>query len=110
MKTSVAVFFIFLFLFVTATFSADKQGEEIFKSKGCIFCHRLEGTSSTIPSLPELAKAYKGEKEQLIRYFKGDAHPIVQPQRAVAMKRQIEKTKAMSDSERTDLADYILGH
>jgi cytochrome c551/c552 len=110
MKTSGVVFLIFLFLFVTAAFSADKQGEEIFKSKGCIFCHKLKGTSSTIPSLPELAKAYKGEKGQLIRYFKGEAHPIVNPQRAISMKRQIEKTKAMSDSERTDLADFILSH
>jgi cytochrome c551/c552 len=110
MKTLGVVFFTFLLFFAAAAFSADKQGEEIFKSKGCIFCHKQKSTSGTIPSLPELAKAYKGEKEQLIRYFKGEAPPIIKPERAVTMKRQIEKTKAMSDAERTDLADFILSH
>ncbi len=110
MKTFGAVFLIFLFLFVTAAFSDTKQGEEIFKSKGCVFCHKQKSTSGTIPSLFELSKAYKGEKDQLIRYFRGEAHPIVRPERAVTMKRQIEKTKALSDSERGDLADFILSH
>jgi cytochrome c len=110
MKTSGVIFFIFLWFFVTVAFSADNQGEEIFKSKGCIFCHKQNGPSGTIPSLSELGKAYKGNKEQLIRYLKGEADPIVKPERAVVMKRQIEKTKAMSDSERADLADFMLSH
>jgi cytochrome c551/c552 len=110
MKASGVIIFIFLCLLVTAAFPADKQGQEIFKSKGCTICHKQHGTSGTFPSLPELANAYKGKKEELIRYFKGEAHPIVKPERAVIMKRQIEKTKAMSDLERTALADFILSH
>jgi cytochrome c551/c552 len=110
MKTSGAIMVIFLFLFFVSALSANEQGEEIFKSKGCIFCHKLGDASGTIPSLSELAKAYKGKKEQLIRYFKGEADPIVDPERAGTMKRQIEKTKAMSDSERTALTDFMLSH
>lgn len=111
MKTSSIILAISLCLLFTSALFADQQGEAIFKLKGCIFCHKLEGiTSGSIPSLSELAKAYKGKKEQLIRYFKGEAHPIVKPERAVTMKRQLEKTKAMSDSERSALADFMLSH
>jgi cytochrome c551/c552 len=110
MKTSAAILVIFLFLFFVSALSANDQGVEIFKSNGCIFCHRAERSSGTIPSLPELAKAYKGKKEQLNQYFKGEAQPIVKPERAATMARQIEKTKALSDSERTALVDFILSH
>ena len=109
-KISGVVFFIFLCLLFTAAFSAENQGEEIFKSKGCIFCHKQKMTSGTIPSLFELAKAYKGKNEQLIRYFKGEADPIIKPERSVVMKRQLRKTKALSDSERAALVDFILSH
>jgi len=57
-----------------------------------------------------LAKAYKGKKEQLIKFFKGEAQSIVKPEMSATMKRQIEKTKALSDSERTALADFMLSH
>jgi cytochrome c551/c552 len=110
MKPSGIILVIFLFLFFVSALSANDQGEDIFKSNGCVFCHRSGSSSGTIPSLPELAKAYKGKKEQLIRYFKGEAQSIVKPERAATMKRQIEKTKALSDSERTALVDFILGN
>ncbi len=110
MKPSGIILVIFLFLFFVSALSANDQGEEIFKSKGCIFCHKSGSSSGTIPSLPELAKAYKGKKEQLIQFFKGDAQSIVKPEMSATMKRQIEKTKALSDSERTALADFMLSH
>jgi len=110
MKTSGAILVIFLCLFFVSILSAGEQGEEIFKSKGCIFCHKLVRASGTIPSLPDLAKAYKGKQQQLVRYLNGEADPIVKPERAVTMRRQIEKTKAMSDSDRTALADFMLSH
>ena len=108
MKRSGGFFFILLCLFFTAAVSANDRGEVIFKSKGCIFCHKQKGNTGTIPSLPELAKAYKGKKERLIQYLKGEAQPIINPKRAVSMKRQLEKTKAMADSDRSALADFIL--
>jgi cytochrome c len=110
MKTSGAILVIFLFLFFVSALSANDQGEEIFKSKGCIFCHKSGSSTGTIPSLPELAKAYKGKKEQLIRFLKGEAQSIVKPEVSATMKRQVEKTKDLSDSERTALADFMLSH
>jgi cytochrome c551/c552 len=110
MKTSGAILVIFLCLFFVSASSANEQGEEIFKSNGCIFCHKPGRSSGTIPSLPELAKAYKGKQKRLVRYLNGEAGPIVNPERAGTMKRQIEKTKAMSDSDRTALADFMLSH
>jgi cytochrome c551/c552 len=96
------------FVFSTAL-GADQQGETIFKSKGCAFCHKQGGPSSgSIPSLPELAKAYNGRKAQLIQYFQGNADPIVRPERAISMKRPLKKTMALSDAGRAALADYIL--
>ncbi|MFZ0483922.1 MAG: c-type cytochrome [Desulfobacterales bacterium] len=110
MKTSGAILVIFLCLFFVSALSAGEQGEEIFKSNGCIFCHKPGRSSGTIPSLPDLAKAYKGNQQQLVRYLNGEADPIVKPERAGTMKRQIEKTKSLSDSERTALADFMLSH
>ena len=99
----------FLCLFFATTLSANQQGKAIFKSKGCAFCHKQTGPSSgSIPSLSDLAKAYSGKQEQLIQYLKGTADPIVFPKRAITMKRPLRKTKALSDSERLALADFIL--
>jgi cytochrome c len=110
MKTVGAILVIILCLFFVSTLSADEKGEEIFKSKGCILCHKPGRSSGTIPSLPDLAKAYKGKQKQLVKYLNGEAGPIVNPERAGTMKRQIEKTKAMSDSDRIALADFMLSH
>lgn len=108
MKTSSVILVIFLCLFFTAALSAGEQGEEIFKSQGCSACHRHEGTSGSFPSLSEIATAYKGKQKPLIQYLNGEAGPIVKPESAGMMKRQLEKTKAMSDSDRTALADFML--
>ena len=100
---------VFLCLFLSTALSATQPGKAIFKSKGCAFCHKLRGPSSgSIPSLSELAKAYSGKQERLIQYLKGTADPIVNPKRAITMKRPLQKTKALSDSERLALADFIL--
>ena len=110
MKTSGVILVIFLCLFFVTTLSANEQGEEIFKSNGCIFCHKPGTSTGTIPSLPEIAKAYKGKKEQLTKFLKGETQSIIRPKRSATMKRQIEKTKALSDSERSALVDFILSH
>jgi cytochrome c551/c552 len=100
---------VFLCLFFAAALSANQQGKAIFKSKGCALCHKQDGPSrGSIPSLSELAKAYRGQKDRLIQYLKGSADPILIPKRAIAMKRPLRKTKALSDSERSALADFIL--
>ncbi len=84
------------------------EGETIYKSQGCISCHKKESASKVNPSLTEISQAYQGKEAQLIRYLKGESEAIVRPEKSNLMKRHIEKTKALSDSDRKSLADYIL--
>ena len=64
----------------------------IFKSQGCMSCHKKESTSKVNPSLTDIATAYQGKEEQLIKYLKGESEAIVRPEKANLMKRHIEKT------------------
>jgi cytochrome c len=89
---------------------AAEDGQSIFKSNGCMSCHRPESSSKVNPSLSEIAQAYQGKSNQLADYLSGAADPIVRPERAAMMKRYLEKTRAMSAEERKALAEFILSH
>lgn len=84
------------------------EGETIFKSQGCMLCHKKESTSKVYPSLAEISKAYQGKEEQLLRYLQGDSEAIVRPEKSHLMKRQIEKTKKLSQADLKALVDYFL--
>jgi len=84
------------------------EGEAIFKSQGCITCHKKESASKINPSLTEISQAYQGKEEQLIKYLKGESDAIVRPEKGNLMKRQIEKTKKLSDTDLKSLAGYLL--
>ena len=92
---------------VINTARAD-EGETIFKSQGCTSCHKKESASKLNPSLTEIATVYQGKEEQLIKYLQGEAEAIVKPEKSNLMKRHIEKTKKLSDTDRKALADYLL--
>ena len=94
--------------FVAINTAKADEGETIFKSQGCVKCHKKESTSKVRPSLTEIATAYQGKEEQLINYLKGEAQAIVRPEKANLMKRHIEKTKKLSDVDRKALADFLL--
>jgi len=85
-----------------------EDGETIFKSLGCTSCHKKEGSSKVNPSLTEIAQAYEGKETQLESYLKGESESIMRPEKAAMMKRQLEKTKALSDTDRRALAEYLL--
>jgi len=84
------------------------EGEAIFKSQGCISCHKKESTSKVNPSLTEISQAYQGKEEQLIKYLKGESEPIVRPEKASLMKRKIDKTKSLPDADLKALAGYLV--
>ena len=94
-------------IFVVNTAGAD-EGESIFKSQGCMLCHKKESASKVNPSLTEISQAYQGKEEQLIKYLKGESEAIVRPEKANLMKRQIIKTKKLSEADLKALVDYIL--
>jgi cytochrome c len=87
-----------------------ENGENLFKSMGCMSCHHPEKTSRINPSLVDIAQAYQGKQQQLIDYLNGQAEAIVKPDKAAMMKRHVAKTSALTDQERATLADFILGH
>jgi len=86
------------------------DGEAIFKSQGCMLCHKKQSSSKVNPSLTDISQAYQGKEEQLIKYLKGESEAIVKPEKSSMMKRQIEKTKNLSDADRKAMADFILSH
>lgn len=106
--TKISFAFLMVLIFLAANAVAD-QGQDLFQDMRCGSCHKPEITKTT-PSLKDMATAYQGKDEQLVRYFKGEAEAIMKPEKANLMKRYIEKTKALSDAERKALVDYILKH
>ena len=50
------------------TAQAD-DGETIFKSLGCMSCHKIESSSKVNPSLTEISQAYQGKAAQLGSYL-----------------------------------------
>ena len=96
-------------VFLAALNTADADdGETIFKSLGCMSCHKKESKSKVNPSLTEIAQTYQGKEAQLVSYLKGKSESIIRPEKAGMMKRQLEKTKKLSDADRKALADYLL--
>jgi len=85
-----------------------ESGDVIFKTYRCAVCHKATGAGKAYPSLEEMARAYAGKQDQMVKYFNGEAEPVMKPEKADTMKPYIEKTKAMTPDERNSLADFIL--
>lgn len=98
-----------ILLIAPCGFGAE-NGETLFKAMGCMSCHHPQKSSRINPSIADIAQAYQGKKQQLVGYLNGQADAIVKPEKAALMKRHVKKTQALTDEERTTLADFILGH
>lgn len=86
-----------------------KDGENLFKYKGCAGCH--EKTKDSIgPSLATISKAYRGDKKALLRFFRGEAKPIVKPENFKLMEPFQSMLKNMPEKDQNAIADYILSH
>ena len=96
-------------LFLISMNAYAEDGQATFDSLRCGICHKPD-TGKTMPSLKDIAAAYKGKENQLLSYFKGDSEPIVSPQKKGTMKAFNEKTKKLEDDQRKALADFILSH
>ena len=107
MKYLILIVFTIL-LFVVPDVKAE-DGKDIFESLHCGICHKVD-RGKTNPSLQEITQAYSGNENQLVIYLQGETDPIVKPEKGGTMKRYIEKTKSLSESERKALADFILSH
>lgn len=109
MKKATIILLSGVLLVALPAFGAE-PGEAVFKSLGCMGCHKPAGKSKTTPSLADIASVYAGKKEQLIDYLIGQRGPIIYPERAGMMNSKIKKTRALADADRTALADFILSY
>ncbi len=98
---------ILVFLFLVGYLFGSEQGLELFKSRGCASCHQ-PSVEAFGPSLKKIAKAYKGKREDLIRYLRGEAPPIVDPSRAGIMEAQLTMVKDLEEEQLLALVDFIL--
>ncbi|NPA51873.1 MAG: c-type cytochrome [Aquificae bacterium] len=86
------------------------KGSELFEKYNCDRCHMVTGLKVG-PPLAEIAQAYKGKKEELIKFLKGEAPPKLATeagQAAHLMNLQLAATKDLTEEELSALADYIL--
>jgi len=104
------VFFFIIAIPVLASASiAGGTGEAIFEGQHCGACHKPD-TGKMNPSLKEIAQAYQGKEEQLIKYLRGETDPVIKPDKASVMNRSVEKTKGLSDEDRKALADFMISY
>jgi len=106
----IVIWIVSVICFVLINPAGADDGEAVFKSLGCMSCHKKEGTSRINPTLAEISQAYQGKAAQLIQYLKGESEAIVRPAKSNLMKSKIAKTKNLADAERQAVADFILSH
>ncbi len=88
---------------------ADVDGKALFLNNGCVACHQVD-KKTVGPSIKEIAAAYDGKKEDLIKFLKGEGKAIVDPAQFAVMQPNLATTKKMNDAERAGLADYMLSN
>ena len=98
-----------LWLMAYGLSATAEEGKDVFESLHCATCHKVD-TGKVNPSLESIAQAYKGKENQLLSYLKGEAESIVNPGKGDMMKRQIEKTKALKETEIKALFDFIMSY
>ena len=92
---------------VQETATADVDGKSLFTNNGCIACHQVD-KKTVGPGLKEIATAYAGKKDDMVKFLKGEGKAIVDPAQFATMKPNLEITKKMNDAQVGAIADYIL--
>ncbi len=82
-------------------------GLKLFKSKGCVMCHK-KNTRSIGPTIEEIALGYSGKEDELVQYLRGKGKAIIQPKKAHVMKAQFIKLNTISDKKIKAIARYIV--
>lgn len=88
--------------------AVEVTAKSLFASNGCVACHQ-PNTKVVGPSLKKIEAAYQGNEAGLISFFKGEGDAIIDLDQVAIMKPFIAITKEMTDDERKDIVNYILG-
>lgn len=110
MKIFLLIFFVITNIFAQDVVKANDNralGFELFKSKGCVMCHKKNITSIG-PTIEEIALGYSGLEDELIQYLKGSGVAIINPEKAYIMKAQIIKLNTISDEKLKSIARYLI--
>jgi len=88
-----------------ATGDAEK-GKTLFADKGCTACHNPEN-KVVGPALKDIAAAYDGKSDQMVKFLKEESEAIVDPSQYAVMQASLSITKGMSSQELQDIVAYI---
>ncbi len=84
------------------------NGKELFRKLNCQTCHSVEGVKVG-PPLKEIARVYKGHKDELIAFLQGRRpNKIQMGETAHIMHLQVKTTMQLPKEQLEKLADYIL--
>lgn len=107
MKKNLFYLTVLVFLITFSSNILASGGEEVFQRLRCSACHHQE-ESGFAPSIKEISKFYKDKKDKLIKYLKGEAKAIIDPDREEYMKPYLNQTKKLEDKDLENLAKYLL--
>ncbi len=93
-------------LIVTKT-NINTEGKELTVKKGCTLCHNPE-KKIVGPSFKEIAVAYEGNHDKLLKFLNGKAQPIVRPEEFQFMKPVLNQLKHTPKEEVEAIAKYII--
>lgn len=96
---------IFTLFFSAARATPPRDGKEIFEAMKCTECHHPEKKING-PALKTIIKAYES-RENLLKFFRGETAPIVEPERYRTMKPRRRKIKKLPEEEKKALADFF---
>jgi cytochrome c len=90
------------------------SGSRIYEQRACGACHARSMDQTVYglgPSLTQIAEAYEGREDQLVRFLQGAHEPILDAAREPrfpVMHGQIVKLKDLSEAELRELVNHIL--
>ncbi|WP_200762543.1 c-type cytochrome [Nitrosophilus alvini] len=97
-----------LICMASAQMDLTQKGKILFEKYNCNICHKPKDDAASIgPSLETIAIHYLGNERQLVEFLKGNAKPIIDPQRFEIMKPQLYKTKHMFEEDYRALSYFL---
>ncbi len=102
----IALTIVLIFGLAIAGDAVAGDGAALFESLKCNMCHKPDKKAAAV-SLADIGKAYS-DKGQLLKFFNGEIKPLIESEKYGMMRPQLTKIKALPDSEKEQLADYVL--
>ena len=106
MKVASVTILFFVLISAASVWAGAKEGASVFESLKCSMCHKPDKKAAAV-SLDEIAKTYQ-DRDKILKLFSGESKPLIESDKWGMMRGQLPKIQALKESEKKDLADYIL--